>query len=90
MNTTPESNLVLTPEQSLALRALIAALKADDGIFAAAPAHVRSAVASILLPSYTCAEQYQLDMLACMNGWELLATKMARRINELEGKARGR
>lgn len=88
--TLTDHNLVLTPEQSLALRTLIDLMKADDTIFAEANPNVRAAVAAICLPSYTCAEEYTRDLLACIVGWETLATKMARKINELESKARGR
>lgn len=48
--------LTLVPCQSLALRRMIDALKADDSIYSACPDVVRGAIADFLMPPYTSAE----------------------------------
>ena len=80
----PTPNITLNPRQSLALRRMIDAMKADDSIYSACPDVVRSAIADMLLPPFTSAES-QIAALEKQNedGIKLLE-KFGAKIAELE------
>lgn len=80
----PQSGLVLTPCQSLALRRLVDVLKADDAIYSACPEIVRRSLAGILLPAYTSAEAQIAALEAAVEENLKLLERFGSRIQELE------
>lgn len=81
-----DENIVLPPCQSLALRRMIEALKADDAIYGACPEIVRRAIADILLPPYTSTESQIVALEEANAGGLKLLERFGDRIRELEGK----
>jgi len=79
-------NLILTPCQSLPLRKMIEAMKADDRIYKACPEVVRDAICDFYMPPYSSAEK-QIDALNdTIEHQQRLLNKFALKITELEKK----
>ena len=81
---TEANTIQLTPNQSLALRNLIEALKADDSILDSLPEAIRAAVCDIHLRGYSTAEQQIKDLEAALEADLKLLEKLAAKISRLE------
>jgi len=80
--------ITLLPCQSLALRSLIEAFKANDGLYSSCPDVVRDAFCDFCMPPYSSAEK-QIKALQdeCESHLRLIE-KFGRRIHDLEAKKR--
>jgi hypothetical protein len=83
---TETNTITLTPNQSLALRDLIEALKADDSILDSLPKAIRVAVCDILLGGYSTAEQQIKDCQEALRADMKTFKKLAGRIRMLEAE----
>lgn len=79
-----DPDITLAPCQSLALRRMIDAMKADDAIYEACPPVIRSALADLLLPPHSSAEQQILALQADRDETLRLLEKFGARIRDLE------
>lgn len=79
--------ITLSPCQSLALRKMIDALKADDSIYSACPDVVRSAIADFLMPPYSTAERQIKALEESIEDNFRLLEKFGNRIRALESAA---
>lgn len=87
---TPAEPITLSPCQSLALRRMIEAMKADDSIYSACPDVVRAAIADFVMPPYSTAE-LQVKALEDSIAENLkLLEKFGSRIRALEAAARSK
>lgn len=80
------SDITLNPCQSLALRRMIDAMKADDAIYSACPEVVRRAIADILMPPYSSAEGQISDLEKSIEENFKLLERFAARIRDLEAR----
>lgn len=78
--------ITLSPSQSLPLRRMIEALKADDSLYSACPKIVQTAIAEFMLPPYSSAEKHIATLEDCIEDNLKLLEKFARRIKELEAR----
>lgn len=76
--------VTLAPCQSLALRRMIDALKADDSIYTECPEVVRSALADFLMPPHSSAETQIADLEKHIEKNLALIDRFALRIRDLE------
>jgi diphthamide synthase subunit DPH2 len=72
--------------QSLALRRLVDALKADDSIYTACPNVVRDAFCDFYMPPYSTAEQEIKALHDDRESMLRLLDKFAHRIHDLENR----
>jgi hypothetical protein len=84
MSALPDTEITLSPCQSLALRRLIDALKADDAIYAACPEVVRSAFADFMMPPYSTAEAQIRALIEAHVEAVRLLEKFGARIRDIE------
>ena len=80
------SDITLNPCQSLALRSLIEALKADDAIYSACPDVVRSAFCDFYMPPYSDAEQQIKALQDHIESNLRILEKFGRKIQTLEAQ----
>jgi len=79
--------ITLSPCQSLALRTLIDAMKADEAVYTALPDPLKDAFTDFYMPPYSTAEK-QIKDLQDQNAHCLrLLDKFAAKIAALEGRA---
>ena len=83
---TETNTIQLTPNQSLALRNLIEALKADDSILDSLPKAIRAAVCDICLGGYSTAEQQIKDLEVALEADMRTIEKLAAKIAKLEAQ----
>lgn len=81
-----DDTITLAPCQSLALRKMIEALKADDSLYTACPDVVRLALCDMLLPPYSSAEKQILALQDESDSRLRLAEKFGFRIRTLEAQ----
>lgn len=79
-----EDLITLAPVQSLALRRLVDAFKADDGLYSSCPDCVRAAFADFYMPPYSSAEKQIAALEAHRDELFRLIDKFAGRIKTLE------
>lgn len=82
--------ITLNPCQSLALRRMLDAMKADDSLYTACPDVVRSALCDFLMPPYSSAELQVAALEAHNEDLFRLIDKFAHRIKSLEAAASAR
>lgn len=80
----PDTTISLAPTSSLALRRAIEAMKADDSIYTSCPEIVRTAIAEIMLPSYTSAEDQIRALIEANASGLKLIEKFGAKIRDLE------
>jgi hypothetical protein len=86
----PVECITLNSCQSLALRRLIDAFKADDGLYSSCPDVVRAAFSDFYMPPYSSAEKQIAALQDESESRMRLIDKFAGRIRELETKLNGR
>lgn len=81
-----DENIILSPVQSLALRRMIDAMKADDRIYNSCPEVIRSAFSDFYMPPYTTAEEQIRALLDASDAGFRRLEKFALKIKEQEAQ----
>lgn len=80
--------ITLDPCQSLPLRRMIDAMKADDSLFDACPEIIQNAITDFMLPPWSSAERHIAALEDCIADDLKLLTKFADKIRDLESRGR--